>query len=37
MVKDAPNHIPENMNGSSQTPREIHKDGYIPIFPAVLL
>ena len=25
-VKDAPNHIPENIIGWSQTSREIHKD-----------
>ena len=26
MVKDANNHIPDNMIGESQTPREIHED-----------
>ena len=37
MVKDAPNHILDNMLGYAHTPREIHEDGYIPIFTEVLI
>ena len=37
MVKGALNHIPENMIGLAQTPREMHQDGLILIFPAVLI
>ena len=37
MVKDAPNNIPDNIIGSSQTSREILEDGDIPTFPVVLI
>ena len=36
-MKYAPNHIPENMIGSAQTPRKILKDDDILIFPVVLI
>ena len=36
-AKDSPNNIPENIVGKAQTPREIHENGYIPIFPPVLI
>ena len=32
MVKDAPNHVPMNMIGLSQTSRKILEDGDVPIF-----
>ena len=32
-----PIHIPENIINCSQSPRKIHEDGYIPIFPLVLI
>ena len=34
MVKEPPSHIPDNLIGQAQTPREIHKDSYIIISPA---
>ena len=37
MVKDAPNHIFQNMIGSAQTSRKILKDGEISIFPVILI
>ena len=37
MAKDAPKQIPDNMIGYAQTPREIYKDGDIPILPVVLI
>ena len=37
MVKDSPNHIPENIIGYAHLPREIHEDGYVPILLEVLI
>ena len=37
MVKDAPNHIPMNIIGLSQTSREIIEDGDILIFMVILI
>ena len=37
MVKQAPNHMMENMIGYAHNPREIHQGGYIPIFPSGLI
>ena len=37
MVKDAPNNVPMNMIGLSQTSLEILDDGDVPIFPVVLI
>ena len=37
MVKDAPNHILENMIGSAQTSRKILKEGDLPILTVVLI
>ena len=37
MVKDTPNYIPINMIGLAQTSIEILEDGYILIFPVVLI
>ena len=37
MVKDAPNHVPTNMIGLSQTSRKILKDGDVLIFLVVLI
>ena len=36
MVKDAPNNVPINMIGLSQTSREILKEGDVPILPVVI-
>ena len=36
-MKDAPNHVPMNMIGLSQTSRKILEDGDVPIFPVVLI
>ena len=36
MVKDAPNNIPMNMIGLSQTSREILEEGHVPIFTVVI-
>ena len=35
MVKYSPNHILDNIIGYAHNPREIHKDGDIPIFSLV--
>ena len=37
MAKDAPNNIPMNKIGLSQTSREILEEGDILIFPVVLI
>ena len=36
MAKDAPNYVPMNMIGLSQTSYEILEDGDVPIVPVVL-
>ena len=37
IVKDAPNHVPMKMIGLDHTSRKILEDGYVPIFPVVLI
>ena len=37
MVKDAPNHVPINMIGFSQTSCKILDDSNVPILPVVLI
>ena len=37
MLKDPPNHITENMIGYAHTPREIHEEIYILIYPEDLI
>ena len=37
MMKDAPNCVPMNMIGLSQTSHEILEDVNVPIFPVVLI
>ena len=37
VLKDAPNHIPDNMIGYDQTPCEIDEDNYILILMEVLI
>ena len=37
MVKEAPNHVPMNMIGLTQTSPKILEDGDIPIFQVVII